>query len=703
MPKLNDEELISAIEAQEASSLDSWSGILAGDRAEALARYRGEPDGTEIEGRSQIVSRDLLDQIEWIMPSLARIFLSGDEVGKFAPLGPQDETQAEIETAACNWYLMQRNDGFTQLMAAMRDALLLRNGYCLAWWRKETFKEQERYSGLTGEELALVLQDKSVKVVEQEERLDPELGPVFDIVVEREKEDEWVNIEAIPPDEIRVSRRHRMGSLEDCDFVQWRHETTIGELRALGYDVEDEAPEAEDTPLEATYRNRFDESQMPNEESRDPSRRRVICKENWMRIDLEDTGKPQLWRCAYIDGTKRLMIREKADIIPVAAFTAIGYPHSHVGTSFHDLISDLAQVKQALLRQLLDNVYINNNGRTAVDINRVNVDDLLVSRPGGVVRVDGNLGDAMLPLPSADLTGGVMGALQYVDQLKETRTGVSKASAGLDANSLNKTATGVQMLQSAGRERIELIARTLAGGFVDLFRIIHRLVSKHSTKPLQLQINGKWMEIDPRSWAKRTQFSIAVGMGTGTPEAQMAKLQSVAQFMGQGVPMGLVGPEEFRNWAAEYLKAAGYRNVEKFVKEPQKDPQTGQAVMPPPKPDPMVQAAQIKAQADVQGKQFDAQSRGQELQAKSAADVQAMQLDAQLKREAAQNALELQRSNDERQAQLELQKLALDRERMAMEFDFKRWQVEYEAQVKLQVAQIQTAAKAQAQQTEATQ
>src|SRR6185503_13510030 len=121
--------------------------------------------------------------------------------------------------------------------------------------------------------------------------------------------------------------------------------------------------------------------------------------------------------------------------------------------------------------------------------------------------VDGDPSTGIVPLVAPDVTQSVLGALEYMDSVKESRTGVTRYSAGLDANTLNKTATGVQSIQQAANQRIELIARTLAGGFKDLFLIVNALASKYCTKQLQIKLNGKWVPVDPREWKKRTDFS----------------------------------------------------------------------------------------------------------------------------------------------------------------------------------------------------
>ena len=231
MAKLTPAEMVTAVENEEALALDTARGELQAQRTDALDRYLGRPYGTEQEGRSSVVDRSIADTVEWIMPSLMRTFLGGDEIGKFAATGPEDEGAADIETQVCNHFVMQRSDAFSHFSAAIRDALLLKNGYLIGMWAKRSDKMTETYTGLSPEEATLLAQDADVTVVEHTERPDPIMGVVHDCKVERKKADEFPAIESIPPDEIVVSRRQRWTSLLDADFVQWRRRVSIGHAR----------------------------------------------------------------------------------------------------------------------------------------------------------------------------------------------------------------------------------------------------------------------------------------------------------------------------------------------------------------------------------------------------------------------------------------------------------------------------------------
>lgn len=682
MAKLSNDELISAIEQEEATAINWADGPLAEQRAEALRRYNREPYGNEIDGRSQVVSNDVQDTITSIMPSLARVFLSGDEIGKFEPIDPSD-TGADIESEVCNWYLMTRNDGYSVIYSALKDALLLGNSYIKAWWRENNSVKVERYKGLSDEELAIILQDKDVQVVEHDAEPDPNWQPrpmgqdlqveqpamLHNVKVQRTRADEYVQIAAVPPDEVLVNRTHRETSLQNADFVQHRRTLTIGELVELGYKVDpniSDDVDDENRP-ESLARDRYQENSLygANEDAStwDASRRRVTLRETWIRLGDADNTQT-LWRICLVGRT--ILHKEEADQIPLASFSPIIYPHSHVGESVYSLVEDIAELNTTITRQYLDNLYLANNGRTAVDFNRVNVDDLLVSRPGGIIRTDGDPGGAVMPLVTPDVGGAALQALEMLQGVKERRTGIARINQGaMDPNMLNRTATGASMMMSAGQAHLELIARCLAGGVKDLFLITHALALKHSTKPLQIKLKNNWVAVNPREWQRRTDFALQVALGTGAPEQQMAKLQAIGQFMQQGMAIGLVTPTNLYEWGKEFLRVAGYRSPTKFLTQPQEGQQ------PPQSPPPEVQAAQIQAQGLAQVEQIKQQGKAQEMQVKAQTDAMKAQQDAQIARQAAQDSIVVEQYKIDKQMELE------------------RFKAELDAQTRLQIAEMQ--------------
>jgi hypothetical protein len=278
---------------------------------------------------------------------------------------------------------------------------------------------------------------------------------------------------------------------------------------------------------------------------------------------------------------------------------------------------DIQLIKSTLLRGQLDNMYLANNGRYAIS-DRVNLDDMLTSRPGGIVRTEGDPMTAIMPLSHPPLPATAYSLVEYMDNMKEKRTGVTAYNQGLDSNSLNKTASGIAQVMSAAQQRIELVARTFAEtGVKDLFMMVHRLVRMNYTKPDVIRLRSQWVEVDPRGWKNRKDLTISVGLGTGNKDQQLAHLSTIIQMQKEAIQAGLTSPEKIYNALAKLTQNAGFKNPEEFWTNP--------ANNPPPEPQPSIEEKMIEAQKEIDAMkvQADNAQKAAELELKQ----QQMQLD----------------------------------------------------------------------------
>ena len=343
------------------------------------------------------------------------------------------------------------------------------------------------------------------------------------------------------------------------------------------------------------------------------------------------------------------------------------------------------------LRLAVDNGYLAANGRWAVS-DRVNLDDMLVSRPGGIVRVDGDPNGAMLPMISPQNTANQIQMIEYLDAVKENRTGVTKYNQGLDSNSLNKTATGINQIMNAAQQRIELIARLFAeGGVKQLFLLIHGLVRRHENKEQIVQIRNQWVPINPREWVKRTDLSISVGLGTGNKNEKLGHLVNAFQMSANLVPLGIVNPVNMYNLMKEVYINAGFKDPEKFLSDPSQMPPM------PPQPNPLIQVEQIKQQGKAQELQINAQLEQQKAQAQLQQEQLRSQNDVEIERQkiAAQIQLEqykaqLKAETDISIAQINAQ-IEAEKNNAAHAADLRKALLESEIQLRGLVEQAKTA------------
>ena len=644
--KLSDGEILYRIEQEEQIAYGINDSALSDDRAAAIDYYLGEPFGNEVEGRSQVISMDVQDTIESALPQLLKVFVSGDRVVQFDPKGPEDVEASEQETDYVNHVVMEKNDGYKVFYVWMKDALLSKNGYVKVYYEQEKEVEEESYAGLTDGQLAMLVDNEKVEVLEHTAYDDPSFNPqeaiaqsmmtgeplppapqLHDIKIRITETEDKICIENVAPENMMISVDTSSPSLFNSRFVQHREimsRAEAAEMFGLSEKKMDGifAETNEAYQLEAIARDIYNE-----EYDRVVEGDNILVRDTYIRINDE------LMRYVVIGNT--IVLKEKADVIPFACITPMIMPHRHIGRSYSDLTMDIQLIKSTLLRGQLDNMYLANNGRYAIS-SRVNLDDMLTSRPGGIVRVEGEPGTAIMPLSHPPLPASTFSMVEYMDSMKEKRTGVTAYNQGLDANSLNKTATGIQQVMNASQQRLELVARTFAEtGVKDLFKLVHRLVRTQYTKPDIVRLRNKWVDVDPREWKNRNDLTISVGLGAGNKDQQLMHLSTIIGMQKEALSAGITSPDKIYNALAKLTQNAGFKNPEEFWTNPAENPQSqGQQ---PSEADTLIQGQLAiedrKAQAAIEQEQIRSQNDILIEREKIAAQAELERFKAQLKAE----------------------------------------------------------------------
>jgi hypothetical protein len=594
------------------------------------------------EGRSRAVSTDVADTIEGLMPSLMEIFCGGDEVVRFDPVGPEDVGAAEQETDYVNHVFMQANPGFLILYSFVKDALLSKVGVVKVWWEERTREERETYYDLPDDGYAILAADPDIEIVahsarpavassEGDESL--EGAPLLhDVECVRARSAAGVKIEPVPPEEFGISRNAR--SLRECDYAFHKVLLTPAKLIAQGYDKAqiDALPTYSNiTNTEEVQRDTVNEYQYNGDEN-NKAARRIEVTEHYVRMDYEGDGKAGLYQVTSGGSQGDILTRDgKPDIrpideIPFAAMTPVIVTHRFFGRSIADLVMDIQRIKTALLRSMLDNAYLANNPRVEVAeqfASPETLDDLLVSRPGGIVRTRQPGGLNWQQVPS--IAAQVFPIMEYMDATREFRTGVTRQGQGIDANSLlNQSATAVNQVFTAAQARMRLIARIFAEtGIRDLFRLVHATIRKHGDQAQTFRLRNQWATVDPREWKTRNDMTVHVGLGTGGKSEQLAHIMSIIGLQREALVAGksnLVTDQNLYNAARQATRLVGLPNVDQFFTDPTTQP------APQARSDPEM----IKAQTHAAQSQRQMQLTAAKQQADTQHEAARMQADAAL-------------------------------------------------------------------------
>ena len=626
--KKSNQEILSVVSREIHNASGYIGGELVSARKKSLEYYLGEPLGNEQEGRSQVVSNDVLDTVESLMPSLMRIFTSGDNVFNCEGMGPEDEEMARQCSDYLNYIFYKENDGFLCLYTAFKDALIQKNGILKVYWDDAEKIEREEYKRLTEDEFNDLVSLDMIKVsahTAYKEPITDESGKeidkitLHDVVIHRTKIYGKVRIEPVPPEEFLIERRCK--SIDTANFVCHRVNKTRTELIEMGYDKDlvDSLPTGDgDFYSEDKFTRHQNVDFSHGESDGDKSTQDILIHECYVRMDVDGDGKAELLKICVAGDGKKLLDIEEIDTMPFVSMTPVIMPHRFYGRSIAELVEDIQLIKSTVMRQMLDNMYLTNNNRVAVQDGQVSMDDLLTNRPGGIVRTKQPPQNVMMPIQAQPITEQASGMLAYLDSVKETRTGVSRQSQGLDSNALSSTATGQNQNLTQSQMRMELIARIFAEtGVRDLALKIFELVCKYQQKEKIVRIRGKYIPMRPYEWKDRVNVTIQVGLGTGSKEQQLILMNAILERQMQAINLqqNVFGPmvnlRNIYNSLKKLIENAGLNGIEPYFM----DPDVGAAQMPqlPPKPPTEFekvtlaqvqgenQRAQLKAETEAKG------------------------------------------------------------------------------------------------------
>lgn len=669
MAEMDDVQLGSIVSGEITDALNHFDSEYTQDRLRALDFYLGEPLGNEVEGRSSVVATELADTVEAIMPNLMRVFTTNDKYVRFAPRSGEDVEAAEQASDYVNYIIQNQNDGYKLLHTFFKDALLFRAGVIKFFYEEVDEVDEEEYNGLTEAELVLLLNDPNIEIVEQRETVmssytDEEGDEVpvdvqYDLSVRVTRKSGQIKAINVPPEEFLVSR-HAV-NLDDCHFVAHRTSMTVSELVAMGYDrdiIEQYAGENElDTDREVN--NRFQDLEAATGvDPADPTLRSVIYHECIMNVDYDGDGIAERRRiCAIGSDGDYILHNEPWDHMPFAVCSPILMPHRLIGRSIYDLTEDLQVIKTTLMRQYLDSVYSSTLPRMIAVEGQVNLDDLLDGSAGGVIRA--RQPGMVQQITGASVGGEIRPLMDYLDSVKETRTGMSRASQGLSPDALqSSTASAVAATVRGAQVKLESYARTMAEtGVKDLFKGILHLVLKHDNKPKVFRLRNSFVPINPAEWKSQFDTIVQVGLGTTDDETKIAFLTQVAAkqeqiLMQLGPQNPIVSMEQYVNTLRSIAEIGGFKDVDQFFNSPQMIRQQmmmQQAQQQAPQPDPEMVKLQQELEMD---------------RAKAQADIQLarekMEAEMQLEREKMAMQMELRRQELQAEAELRVAKAVTD-------------------------------------------
>lgn len=607
------DDQIKNIVLSEASGAISYIGDsdLSKNRETLMDYYNQKPYGDEQAGQSSVVTSDVADVIETMLPMLMRLFTQGSVIGKFNPTITGTEDEADQKTRLVNYEFIERNNGILLLHNMMKDALLQYTGVIKCYWDDATITENRKYQGLSQMELQKLAMDDKITVNKLDER-ETEAGIVYDIEVEKIESEGRLRYVGIPPEEFLINDDAR--DFVNPRFIGQRSPKTRSELIEMGFDRKTVEMLPADDPFNETGEKqaRYEDVETTGAYDVHSPNDQIYLGEYYMQIDVNEDGITECWKL-FVAGDK-LLDKERVDEHPFCSMTPIPIPHRAIGTCPAEQTADIQYWKSTLVRQMNNNIYQVNYSRTLAN-ERVNYDDLLNPVAGGIIRVEdqGSVGDAVMPFVTQPQTQAILQGIEYADASREVRTGVTRYSQGLDGDALNQTATGFLGIRQSTEERTTMIAKIFAStGIKDIFKKGIKVLSQYQNTPMQIRVSGAPMEIDPSAWEYDLDCTVVVGVGQGERVERINNLNYILakqeQYIAQGLPV--TDPTKLYNTLDRLIVESGLRDASPYFNDPSRPEQLAEAenmilkqqlaMLSQQINNPLAQAEQVKGQVKLQ-------------------------------------------------------------------------------------------------------
>lgn len=564
---MNNEQLAAAF-FEELLQSDSWSGgELSTVREKALQYYYGSPMGNETAGNSAVVSTDVADMVEAVVASIMPAFESS-RVIEFEAVNENDEEQAVRESDAVNYVIMSENPGYLTLQQAIRNALLLRNGFTNVWLKEIKKVKRETFNNVDPAMVMFLVEQVPEGWTREVSSFEENDDGTINIRFKDTFRDKEIRVKSVDPLRMYLTANYDEADLTDIPFIAEKIYFTRSDLLEMGISASvvrelPTAPGIDNTP--EALRNPSAQPAVYSEPSQEP----IECYRAFWRIDTDGNGIAELRE--LLVGGKQILKNDPADFITYATGTPIVQPQRVTGLGLYDKLAMVQNVKTATLRQYLDCFQNGNLGRVAYVKGMVNTDHLLNPQPSGAVEVlDPN---AIVPIPSLDIGVGAQALLQYMDTVRSARGGASLDLQTAEAQIMGETAHGIERQYGARELMAALFSRTLCETLVvNTYKNVHAAMRIWKKGAMTFRTAQGFEQTDTAEWLERKKVTVRAGLSPGEMARKQSSLQGVIQMqtqMIQGGGLGIsVAPEGVYKAAIDWSRAGGLDNPEQYFINP---------------------------------------------------------------------------------------------------------------------------------------
>jgi len=533
---IDEDELIAVLE-RNIDAADTYANSEVGEQRDKGHRYYyGEPMGNETRGRSHHVSMDVFDAVEAVKAMMLSTFSADSNVCSFEAQSPEDATGARMATAWVNYNFYRQNDGYKILSDVIHDALVAKTGIVKRYFKNDYKYDEMEFKGISEDEFNVMMSDPTLEPMELEEEVvevvDEQSGMIYNQVsisgtARKRINTSKVCVETVEPEDFLINPRAK--TVQDSDFCSHRMARTRGELLSEGYSedvvskLDEEHMMKEDGSLGRDSVDSFRSDRFGIDDSHD--REYVTLYESYIKRYDSTINSCVYYKCLHSRHT--MLDSEIVSDMPFRAFTPFPLPHRFYGLSLADVLVDLQKTMSSLKRGVVDHLMLTTTSRWVANLSLVkNPRDLLDNRVGAVIDVmSPNPESVVRPLPTPQLNGNVYTAIENFEQEKESRSGSSRMSRGMDTTAVSKQNSSdlINTFMNASNRRIMVMCRNFAENFLKpLMHDLYRLGVEYENQEKMVQLDGRFVAINPAFLGDRTEMTVAVAL---TPDEKAQEAQ----------------------------------------------------------------------------------------------------------------------------------------------------------------------------------
>ena len=501
-----------------------------------------------------------------------KVFTGSDEVITIAGVTEEDDTKAETMQELLVYQLQRQNNFFTVLYNWMKDSLIVGMGIIKCYW--------ERTEGYTTE--TAVLNNEALQALTQtgvtiEDIQGPDQFGDFSVTYQLPYyRKNAPKLENILVSEFLYSPDAK--SLEEANFVAHKRKVTMSYLRER--EAQGVYANIDDIRVNGNYNGMnvdqveqvIGDNYVDINKDEQTARQEVVIYECYTKIDINNDGILEDMIITICGDTIIRMEQNYMGRHPFFAISPTKDPHRiWVKRSYAELIGELQDLKVALTRQIMQNVALTNDPKMLLDESAINIDDFVQGRKVIRMKAGHSMNEVAMPMNITPLAPQTFQFLEWIEGQKENRTGITRYNQGLDANSLNKTATGISAILGQSAQRLELVARMFAEtGLSELFRFMVSLNQKFIDQQTVIRLTNKELKISPEDLDGSFDLIVNAGISIATKESTIMATQTLLTALMQANAGGYMvsTPENIYNLFKKWIESIGFKNYGDYITDP---------------------------------------------------------------------------------------------------------------------------------------